>query len=164
MEAFDLTGLGGTFVTFVGILATITQFLKVQLGLKGNVVKGICLGLGVLLGVTGLEEAGRDVLPLLPGWLSGGLLGLLAGLVASGGKDLITGVQLNGAKARVEAEIKATGKRLEAQLDALPPMVGSQVALPDDLVPATIEDVLRHTGEWPAVPGLDDAPLDRGHP
>lgn len=104
MEGFDLTALGATFGALVAILATVVQFAKVQLGLKGDVVRWLSLGLGLALGVTGLEEAGRQVLPLLPGWASGGVLGLLAGIVASGSKDLITGIQINGAQARARAD------------------------------------------------------------
>lgn len=158
MENFDLTALGGAFAAMVGMIATLTQLAKSQLGLKGNVVIWVSVGLGALLGATGLEETGLRVFPALPGTVSGLLLGALAGAIASGGKDLVTGVQRNGVKARVNAEVEAAGRIAQAQLDALPPALGSAAALAEDLVPATIEDVLRHTGEWPAVPGLDGPP------
>lgn len=144
MEGFDLTALGATFGALVAILATVVQFAKVQLGLKGDVVRWLSLGLGLALGVTGLEEAGRQVLPLLPGWASGGVLGLLAGIVASGSKDLITGIQINGAQARARAEATVA---LDVQQD--------QAA---DWRAATAQDVLQGVAPLAALPagGLSD--------
>lgn len=67
-------------------------------------------------------------LAFLPAW-SGGLLGQPPGLVASGGKDAVTGIQINGAKARAKAETKDN-----PSADAAPA---------DEWVNATLDDLAR---------------------
>lgn len=101
MEALELLGIAGSLGAFV---AAIVQSLKLNIpGLEGRRVLLLSLGLGPLLGAF-LTFAGVDVgtasLPGLPWWAAGMFLGLLGSILASGGKDLVTGVQLNAAKAR----------------------------------------------------------------
>lgn len=107
-----------TVGALAGLVLALTQLLKVHLGkklpngeresLKGRRVILLSVVVGVALGVL-LALGGLDDLALLagypPAW-SGAVLGLLAGLIASGGKDAVTGIQKNGAKVRAQAEAR----------------------------------------------------------
>ncbi|MCP2015603.1 O-antigen/teichoic acid export membrane protein [Deinococcus sp. HSC-46F16] len=107
-----------TVAALAGLVLALTQLLKVHLGRKNakgerETLKGrrvvvlsvlIGAGLGALLAAGGLADL-ADLVAFPPAW-SGAVLGLLSGLVASGGKDAITGIQINGAKARAKAEAR----------------------------------------------------------
>lgn len=99
-----LSDLLMTVGLFAAFLAALTQTVKVQLGLKGRVVFMLSLALGVVFGLLfaagGLMEF--KALRSFPDLLSGGVTGLLSGLGASGGKDFLTGIGRNNAKARAE--------------------------------------------------------------
>lgn len=133
-----------TIGAFAAFLAALTQVVKVQFGLKGRVVFLVSLVLGVILGCLfawgGLLEF--RVLRDFPSLGSGALLGLLAGLGASGGTDFVTGVQRNGAKYRAE---------YTPATDYAP----APTQTPDEWQPATLDDLTRTRTDWPA------APLDR---
>lgn len=98
---YELLGTVGLFAAFI---AALTQTVKVQWGLKGRVVFVVSIILGVLFGLLfaagGLMEF--RALRGFPDLLSGGVTGLLSGLGASGGKDFLTGIGRNNAKARAE--------------------------------------------------------------
>lgn len=141
-----------TVGAFAGLVLALTQLLKVHLGkrlpngertsLKGPLVILLSVWIGTSLGAL-LALGGLDDLTLLrgypPAW-SGALLGLLAGLVASGGKDAVTGIQKNGAKARARAE---------AEYGSPPPAPSAA-----EWVDATLDSLTTRT-DWPAIPGLD---------
>jgi len=130
-----------TVAALAGLVLALTQLLKVHLGrknakgeresLKGRrvVVLSVLIGagLGALLAAGGLADL-ADLVAFPPAG-SGAVLGLLAGLVASGGKDAITGIQINGAKAQAKARAKYA---------PTPP------GLPDDeWVDATLDELAR---------------------
>lgn len=98
---FELLGTVGLFAAFI---AALTQNLKGLFGLKGRVVFFVSLGLGVLFGLLfaagGLMEF--KALRGFPDLLSGAVTGFLSGWGASGGKDFLTGIGRNNAKARAE--------------------------------------------------------------
>lgn len=107
-----------TVGALAGLVLALTQLLKVHLGkrlpngeresLKGPLVIVLSVWIGTTLGAL-FALGGLEDLALLTGYppvWSGALLGLLAGLVASGGKDAVTGIQKNGAKARAQAEAR----------------------------------------------------------
>ena len=94
------------------------------------------------------------------------LFGAVAAVMSAGGKDILSGLFERG---RSTVVVNQPQVQPSQQPAALPPS-----ALPADLMPLdptslpgfrpllaseTVEDVLRSTGEWPAVPGLDDVPL-----
>lgn len=102
----DLVSLISTVGALAVLVLTLTQLLKKHLGLRGRLVLLVSLGLGTLLGAL-FAAGGLGGFGYLPAWpppAGGALLGLLAGLVASGGKDTVTGLQANGAKVRAQAE------------------------------------------------------------
>lgn len=101
MENIDLSVLGSTFVMVSGILLSLVQLIKTHTKLQGKAVLCLSLCLGALVGVAGLEGIGAEVFPALPGWASGGILGLLAGATASGAKDVASGVSKNAVKAQL---------------------------------------------------------------
>lgn len=94
------------------------------------------------------------------------LFGAVAAVMSAGGKDILSAITERNRSTVVVNQPQVQPPQPPA---ALPPS-----ALPADLAPLdpstlpgfrpllaseTIEDVLRQTGEWPAVLGLDDAPL-----
>lgn len=126
--------------------------------LKGWATISLSLVVGVALGAVFAQGGIRElrVLELYPPAGSGALLGMLAGMLASGGKAVITGIQLNGATARAKAEAKYNPPA------PTPIVVASgAVAVPaaDEWQESTLSEMTR--ADWPAVP-LDDAPLDTG--
>ncbi|MBI0447138.1 hypothetical protein [Deinococcus sp. DB0503] len=102
----ELLNLIATVAALAGLLLTLVQLLKAQAGLKGRRVLLVSALLGMALGAVFAAGGliGFNYLPAWPPPVGGSILGLLAGLVASGGKDTITGIQINGAKARARAE------------------------------------------------------------
>ena len=91
--------------SFALILATQVQLLKVQISRVSGplvILLSIVIGAleGALLGSVGIE--GLNSITSLPPFLSGALIGVLAGISASGGKDLVTGMGRNFAKAQAE--------------------------------------------------------------
>lgn len=114
---FDLLSTIGAFAVFI---ATLTQSLKFQLGLKGRPVFFLSLGLGLVFGILfalgGLMEF--KALRHFPDLLSGAVIGLGGGWSATGGKDLFTGIGRNNAKARAEFEAQYR----ESSRDAPPPL------------------------------------------
>lgn len=108
--------------------------------LKGWTTILLSLGLGVVLGALLASGGIRElrVLELYPPAASGAFLGLLAGLLASGGKAVVTGVQINGAAARARAD---------AQYNPAPAAPG---AAPDDgWVDSDLSSMTRT--DWPPV-------------
>lgn len=101
----DLVSLISTVGVLAMLVLTLTQLLKRQLGLRGREVLLVSLGLGTVLGAL-FATGGLGGLPAWPPPAGGALLGLLAGLVASGGRDTVTGIQANGAKVRAQAEAR----------------------------------------------------------
>lgn len=156
----DVLELIATIAALAGLILPLTQLLKVQLGLKGRVVLVLSLLLGALTGgvLAAGGVAGLAVLSTFPKWVSGAVLGLLAGATASGGKDTITGIQINGAQARAKAQA-------EYSCPADTPAAPAPPATPaDEWAPATLDDLARTRTNWPAPSGLDEPPpLDRGH-
>lgn len=95
-----ITVLFATVATLAAFVLPLVALLKQHLGLKGKVVLLTSLLLGAFLGGA-FAAGGLADLRVLPAWppaLGGALLGILAGLVASGGRDFITGLQATGAK------------------------------------------------------------------
>lgn len=136
---------------FAAFIAALTQTVKVQLGLKGRVVFFVSLGLGMAFGalfaVGGLMEF--KALRSFPDLASGLVTGLLSGWGASGGKDFLTGLGRNNAKARAEYDAQYRGADCGPE--------GGQAD--DGWQDTTPQDVERMTRtDHPAVPGLDDAP------
>lgn len=136
---------------FAAFIAALTQTVKVQLGLKGRVVFFISLGLGMAFGALfalgGLMEF--KALRAFPDLASGLVTGLLSGWGASGGKDFLTGLGRNNAKAR--AEYAAQYRGADCGADGGQTDGGWQ-----DTTPQDVERVTRT--DWPAVPGVDDGP------
>lgn len=133
-----------------GVVLTLTQLVKKHIPfLKGFWVVLVSLLLGSLLGAAFAAGGmiGFNYLPAWPPAAGGALLGVLAGLMASGGKDTITGIQQNGAKARAQMEARYGSPACEQP--AAPPQT------PDEWQPATLDDLTRTRTDWPAVPGLD---------
>ncbi|EYB66290.1 hypothetical protein DEIPH_ctg092orf0001 [Deinococcus phoenicis] len=104
--------------------------------------------LGAVLAAGGI--AGLAALGLFPRPVSGAVLGLLAGLVASGGKAAVTGIQVNGAWARAKAQAEV-GRAADSDSLPAPP---APAAPADDWQPASLDDLARTRTDWPAV-GLD---------
>ncbi|WP_104992738.1 hypothetical protein [Deinococcus sp. NW-56] len=104
----ELVNLIATVAALAGLLLTLVQLFKAHLGLKGRRVLLLSAVLGMVLGAVFAAGGliGFNYLPAWPPPVGGALLGLLSGLVASGGKDVVTGLQKNGAKARAQAEAK----------------------------------------------------------
>lgn len=76
--------------------------------LKGWATIVLSVVVGIILGAV-FAQGGIGELQVLTGYSpagSGAVLGFLAGLLASGGKALITGIQINGANARARAQAK----------------------------------------------------------
>lgn len=99
------------------LVLTITQTIKVQLGLKGRGVFFVALIVGLVLGMTfaagGLLEF--KVLRRFPDLLSGGALGLLSGFGGAGTKDTVSGWGTNWARA--QGQVRAD-ERTQAAKDA----------------------------------------------
>ncbi|AWT34598.1 hypothetical protein DM785_02775 [Deinococcus actinosclerus] len=167
----DPSKLGGDVTALAGAVLFIVQFLKRQFerqGKKlpwwGTIALTVAVGqvLGALLFYSGYgARFGSSAPPMT--WIT---FGLVASGIAAGFKDFAATLAERGRSTVVVNQPQVQPSRPPA---ALPPSV-----LPADLAPIdpstlpgfrpllaseTIEDVLRQTGEWPAVPGLDDAPL-----
>ena len=99
------------------------------------------------------------------------LFGAVAAFISAGGKDILSAITERNRSTVVVNQPQVPQPQPPA---ALPPS-----ALPADLAPLdpsalpgfrpllaseTVEDVLRSTGEWSAVAGLDDAPLASERP
>lgn len=142
----DMIGFIATVAALAGFILPLTQLLKKHFDLKGRVVLLLSVLLGAALGAMFAAGGmvGFNYLPAWPPVVGGAILGSLAGLIASGSKDLITGIQENGAKARVQAE-----RQIECPTPALP----SPTA--DGWEDATLDDLAQTRLDWPAVP-LDD--------
>ncbi len=113
----DLASFSATVGLLAAFVLPLVQLLKQQLGIKGRATLLLSSGLGMALGTTFAAGGmvGFHALPAWPPAVGGALLGLLAGLLASGGKDLITGIQVNGAQARVQAQYSLPLDCLEAE-------------------------------------------------
>lgn len=143
----DVIGFIATVAALAGFVLPLTQLLKKHFELKGRVVLLLSLTLGAVLGAVFAQGGmvGFNYLPAWPPVAGGAILGVLAGLMASGSKDLITGIQQNGAKARAQAD--ATYNPGGDQPCATPALDGWQ--------DATLEDLAQTRLDWPAVQ-LDD--------
>ncbi|MBZ9753569.1 hypothetical protein K7W42_22310 [Deinococcus sp. HMF7604] len=173
MDLQLLSGLGLPgllfLVAFVLAQIALVELVKVVLARAGQVLQGLTvIGLSALLGLAlgwlllqGV--AGAAGIELARPW-RGMALGLVLGLIASGWVSYRS--RQNAAKGvptDVLAEMTAVLAQVAAaQASTLP--VPAPAIQEEELRPMDAEDVLRATGEWPAVPGLDEAPLDRGHP
>lgn len=125
------------------LVLPLVELLKWHLKLKGTwvLVVSVLVGtaLGVLLAAGGL--VGLERLPNFPVWVSGLIQGVLAGLVASGGKDTVTAFQLRGAEARAEALAKAgvpVAVAVTPLPEALVPVPPTEPS-PDEWQPATLD-------------------------
>ncbi|WP_261665481.1 hypothetical protein [Deinococcus sp. Marseille-Q6407] len=92
---------------FAGLVFLMVEALKEQLQLTGRTVfvLGLLLGgfLGAALAWAGLAGMGVELLPNLPVWAAGLLIGLLSGIAASGFKQFQKSVQELGALGRIQA-------------------------------------------------------------
>lgn len=172
----DPSKLGGDVTIMAGAVLFIVQFLKRQLERKGmklpwwsTLLLSAVVGqvLAALLFYNGYgARFGSSAPPMT--WIT---FGLVSSAIAAGFKDFASTLTERGRSAVVVNQPQVPQPQPPA---ALPPS-----ALPADLAPLdpsalpgfrpllagdTVEDVLRSTGEWPAVPDLDDAPLASEHP
>lgn len=167
----DPSKLGGDVTALAGAVLFIVQFLKRQLERKGmklpwwsTLLMSVLVGqvLAALLFYSGYgARFGSSAPPMT--WIT---FGLVSSAIAAGFKDFASTLTERGRSTVVVNQPQVPQPQPPA---ALPPS-----ALPADLAPLdpsalpgfrpllagdTVEDVLRSTGEWPAVPDLDDAPL-----
>lgn len=168
----DPSKLGGDVTALAGAVLFIVQFLKRQFerqGRKlpwwGTIALTVAVGqvLAALLFYSGYgARFGSSAPPMT--WIT---FGLVASGIAAGFKDFAATLAERNRSTVVVNQPQAQPSPPPA---ALPPS-----ALPADLMPLdpttlpgfrpllageTVEDVLRSTRKWPAVPGLDDVPLD----
>lgn len=125
-----------TLLTTAAVIATLTQVIKDKLGLSGSKATILAVLLGAAVGYATLQPAAATLLPGLPAIAGSAVLGLLAGIVASGGYKTVTGLQDRAAE-------------LRASLPAPTPpvIVQPQVTVPVDPVPAAPIEVLAPTAE-----------------
>lgn len=143
----------GTIAGFSAFIAALVQNLKTHTPLKGRALFVASILLGTLLGCLFAAGGLMDFRALndFPNLLSGGILGGLSGFGASGGTDWAKNLSVTGAEARARFDAEY---RTQATPPPAPPVVeewGEEVDL------ATYS-----RADWPAVQGLDDAPLDVG--
>lgn len=168
--------LGGDVTALAGAVLFIVQFLKRQLERKGmklpwwsTLLLSVLVGqvLAALLFYSGYgARFGSSAPPMT--WIT---FGLVASGIAAGFNDFAATLAERNRSTVVVNQPQAQQPQPPA---ALPPS-----ALPADLAPLdpstlpgfrpllaseTVEDVLRSTGEWSAVAGLDDAPLASERP
>lgn len=157
MNLTDILIPVGTLATLV--VLPVTQLVKDALKATGWWVLGLSVLVGMVCG--GLLAAGgiADLRGLadFPAWASGAVLGLLAGVTASGGKAVVTSVQENGAWARAKVQAKVQ-ENAEAATSA---GEGEVPPLADGWETASLDELGRTRTDWPAVPGVepDAAPL-----
>lgn len=127
----DVISFIATVAALAGFILPLTQLLKKHFDLKGRVVLLLSLLLGAALGAVFAQGGmvGFNYLPAWPPVVGGAILGVLAGLMASGTKDFISGIQQNGAKARAQAEATYN----PAEPCPTPALEGWQDATLDDL-------------------------------
>lgn len=145
----ELLNLITTVAALGGLVLPLTQLGKKHLkALSGARVIVASLLLGALLGAVFAAGGliGFNYLPAWPPAAGGAILGALAGLLASGTKDTITGIQQTGAKARAEMEARYSPPAADCAPTPAPA---------DEWQPATLDDLTRTRTDWPA------APLDR---
>lgn len=137
----SLTELATAVGLLTAMLLTLTQLVKDQLGLKGWHVLAVSVGLGITVGALLAGGGVRELqaLSLYPAWASGAVLGLIAGLTASGGKAVVTNLQENGARARAEAQ---------AAVDA--PV--SEADAPEEWQAASLNDMAQTHPNWADAP------------
>lgn len=97
----DLASFSATVGLLAAFVLPLVQLLKQQLGIKGRATLLLSSGLGMALGTT-FAAGGMVGFHALPAWPPA-VGGALFGLLASGGKDLITGIQVNGAQAQAQS-------------------------------------------------------------
>lgn len=180
----DPSQLGGDVTMFAATLLFIVQFIKRQFERQGRplrwyVTLGVTLILGeslaALLFYSGYGARFGNAAPPMA-WI---LFGLVGSAIAAGLKDFAVSLMERGRStttvvqaapapaAATPAPVDASGAGFVPGEDA-PADIRPLLSLPafDDTItpdpsflpgfqPDTVEDVLRATGEWPAVPGLD---------
>lgn len=151
-------GISILFMTVASLAAFVFPLValaKKQLGLKGRVVFLFSLALGGALGAA-FAAGGLTDLRVLPAWppaVGGAFLGVLAGAVASGGRDAITSFQASGAKLSAAYSppvppvvvATTTAEPCDSPQGALPELPATMAQLPDapDSRPATREEIER---------------------
>lgn len=137
----------GTIAGFSAFIAALVQNLKTHTPLKGRALFVASILLGTLLGCLFAAGGLMDFRALsdFPNLLSGGILGGLSGFGASGGTDWAKNITVGQAEARA---------RFDAQYRQAP------ATQADDWQEVDLATYSR--ADWPAVQGLDDAPLDIG--
>lgn len=144
----SITALG------LGLVLPITELVKSSFGMKDKraiLLTSTLIGalLGVVLAAGGLAEL--TGLQAFPVWASGLVVGVLAGLTASGGRKAYTNLQDRGAEARAKALVKAGVPVVEVPVvpvAATVTPVTPQTDPPlDEWRPATLEDLALPKGE-----------------
>lgn len=142
----------GTIAGFSAFIAALVQNVKTKTSLKGSALFVVSIVLGIALGCLFAAGGLMDFRALrrFPDLLSGGILGGLSGFGASGGTDWAKNLSVTGAEAR--ARFDAQYRQVEA---------APTPAREEEWVEESLDEYTTRT-DRPAVPGLDDAPLDVG--
>lgn len=151
MDPVQIFGPTGLAIAFV--IACVTQVLKEATGWEGKKARWLSLltgaALGLLLGLAGLRTTASELFPDVPAPVAGALLGVLLGIVASGGYGMVTWLQDRGVQRRVNIEAARPAPEVKVQIEQAPPPAPAPASPQEALqgLGAEIEDL-----EIPSLP------------